>query len=207
MATPVADPEFHEKVRTFRNNLRTAVDDLVAAEPGLGSQKRDEFVALVGNIENFSYGKTDTNFGIHVPAVNYGGARGVRGREIIARRLKDRVFNEPPYGDRLNILQHAVASAFRDDNNFRNTYALDVIETLLACQFVDPHTLSPENMAGKVPDEQTDVSEWIEHSSFLEKVGDDTSDSGFSLRNRWWRLAGVIELRLENDGRESPTLL
>lgn len=114
--------------------------------------------------------------------------------------FQHRVFNRPLYVNGPTILQHAVVSAFRDDNDFRNAGALEIINRLLDNPFVDPKKLSPANMINMVqaiPQQDgvvaSDVVAWIRSDGF-------TDDVALKLQEQWKYLASRIEMELRVRG-------
>lgn len=195
MALPVAPPANpfnNDRVNQYRSNLRQLVDNIASGAflHGDLAASLKAFDNLVFEIETLHYPD-----GSDVPA-RFGGSP--------VSNTKYRVLNRPLDVNGPTILQHAVVSAFRDDSDFRNAGALEIINRLLDSPFVDPKKLSPANMNNMVqaiPEEDgvaaSDVVAWI-RSDFMDNLK-------FHLQRRWQALASRIETELvENNGAESP---
>lgn len=201
MALPVAPPANpfgNAQVQKYREDLKKLIDNTASPLPLIYNSAAEAvraFDALVTEIELLSY-DAGGDFSTRHTADG-------RPRLSPAAKLKYRVLNRPLWADGPTILQYAVASAFRADNNFQNTGALEIINRLLDSRFVDAEKLSPEDMVGQVqvmPSGQDQVVAFIRSQQFMAGVA-------LVLRPRWRALASKIEAKLSNDGRESPTIV
>ena len=104
------------------------------------------------------------------------------------RILSGRLWHNGP-----TLVQYALCLAFRSTQPmFRINGALEIIERLLGCPYVDVQDLSPVRM-GEINADKTDVVAWIRGAQFLLGV---SGSADVRLRGRWLQLADGIELRL-----------